>query len=99
MPLPMMTTSAVSVICARVCRKDDEIAKIKARVFALAFRVVRPTLVCRWVSRDKLKLVGHALPYAGAGVPPVIGGRIRFSGFVSGAFSLVPGSSCWLFGS
>src|ERR1043165_8461741 len=47
MPLPMMTTYAVSVICARVCRKDDEIAKIKARVFALAFRVVRQTSVCR----------------------------------------------------
>jgi hypothetical protein len=43
---------------------------------------------------DKLKLVGHALPYAGAGVPPVIGGRIGFNGLVEGSFSFVPGSSC-----
>ena len=32
--------------------------------------------------------------YAGAGVPPVIGGRIGFSGLVEGSFSFAPGSSC-----
>ena len=36
----------------------------------------------------------NAQAYAGAGVPPVIGGRIGVSGLVEGSFSFAPGSSC-----
>src|ERR1041385_7137617 len=39
MPLPMMTTSAVSVMERKVWRKADESAKEKARVDALAFQL------------------------------------------------------------